>query len=85
LADAGRALIERGRNRDGISVLELNLEANPRDADALAAVARGHLALGDTAAAVGLYRRALAADDAHAAALEMLRRLGAGGAQGGTP
>jgi polyisoprenoid-binding protein YceI len=75
LADAGRALIERGSGKEGLAVLRLNLEAAPDDADALAALGHGFLILGDSASAGALYRRALRSDQFHATSLEMLRQL----------
>jgi polyisoprenoid-binding protein YceI len=75
LADVGRALVEKGRASDGLAVLELNLQAHPGDADAVAVLARAHLSAGDSTTARELYQRALVADSTNPVAMEMLRHL----------
>ena len=74
--DAGRVLAQRGSADQAVELLRLRIEADSTDAAAIADLARASLAAGDSAAAVGLYRRALEHDSALPQALEMLRHLG---------
>lgn len=75
LADLGNALIERGRLNDGIAILRLSANADPKDAEAQAMLGRAYLGAGMPDSAAALFRRALESDGDNAVALELLRRL----------
>lgn len=73
--DMASILLDAGRTRDALELLQLNANARPDDADALAALAFGQLRGGAKAAAVASYRRAIAVDSLQPQALVMLRWL----------
>jgi polyisoprenoid-binding protein YceI len=75
LRDLGLALVETGRAKEGLAVLQLNLRAHAGSAEAAVALARAQLATGDSVAAGELYRQALVSDSTNPAAMEMLRHL----------
>lgn len=73
--DMADILLREGRTKEALELLQLNVDAHPDDADALAALAFGQLRGGARAAVVQTYRRAIAIDSLQPQALVMLRWL----------
>ena len=77
LADVGNAMVRRGRPADGLRIHLLNVASVPLSTFALRQTAQVQLTMGDTAAAIVSYERALAVNvnDAQSkSALEALKR-----------
>lgn len=71
----GRFLLARGRGADAVEVMKLNAELHPDRAELLASLAAAYRTLGDSAASVATYERALAQDPNEPRARLWLRRL----------
>ena len=69
------ALLQRGRARDAVALLELSVELFPRSAPARASLGRAYEVAGSLADARTLAREALAMDPNLTRALELRRRV----------
>jgi tetratricopeptide (TPR) repeat protein len=61
---------------DAVKVLELNVEAYPKSANAYDSLGESYMVRGDRALAIANYRRSLGLDPRNANAVEQLKKLG---------
>ena len=67
--------IRDGRHTDAITLLELNLETNPRDGKSFELLAEAQLRAGDVLAAEESLKKTLVLDESNTYAADMLSRL----------
>lgn len=71
----GYAYLQRGRHREAIETLKLNVEAFPNSSNVYDSLGEAYMAAGNREEAIDNYRRSLDLDPNNANAVEMLKRL----------
>jgi Peptidase family S41/Bacterial transcriptional activator domain len=75
LLELGNKLIEKGKSREAIAVLQMNVELHPYSSDARFALAEAYASSGEKAKAVESYRKTFEMDKAYSQALDKAYKL----------